>query len=249
MRLDYIYGRIMKIVTEGAMDERYYSTFACAQVRGQAIRKGVDLGLDPDLLEKPLELLNDDEKSAILDRAKESGMKLYHFKRSDGTLPRVTRVLGFLKAIYFESLLDVGSGRGVFLLPFLEKFPYIPVTSIDIIDRRVEMLSDITKGGIDRLIVKKASICDRPFPPRSFDVVTLLEVLEHIPDVESAIRSAVETARKYVIVTVPSKEDSNPEHIHLLTKDVLTRYFNACGVTKLSFESVPGHLFMIARID
>jgi 2-polyprenyl-3-methyl-5-hydroxy-6-metoxy-1,4-benzoquinol methylase len=49
------------------------------------------------------------------------------------------------------------------------------------------------------------------------DIVTLLEVLEHIPDVEKAV-AAVRMARKYVVVSVPSKEDNNPEHIHLLTK-------------------------------
>lgn len=77
----------------------------------------------------------------------------------------------------------------------------------------------------------------------------MLEVLEHIPDVEKAIRCAVSLAKKFIVVTVPSKEDDNPEHIHLLTKEVLTKYFNACGVTKLSFDGVSGHLFMIAKID
>ena len=77
---------------------------------------------------------------------------------------------------------------------------------------------------------------------------TLLEVLEHIPQVEKAIENAVRIAREYVIVSVPSKEDDNEEHIHLLTKERLTAYFNACGIKKLSFDGVPGHLFMIAKI-
>ena len=55
-------------------------------------------------------------------------------------------------------------------------------------------------------------------------------------------------AKKYVVVTVPSKEDDNPEHIHLLTKEKLTSYFTSCGVERLSFDGVPGHLFMIAKI-
>ena len=74
-------------------------------------------------------------------------------------------------------------------------------------------------------------------------------LVEHIPDVEAAINSAVRMARSYVVVTVPSKEDDNPEHIHLLTKDKLTEYFRKAGVTKLSFDGVPGHLFMIAKVD
>ena len=46
--------------------------------------------------------------------------------------------------------------------------------------------------------------------------ITLLEVLEHIPNVGQAIKNACRIASKYIILTVPSKEDDNPEHIHLL---------------------------------
>ena len=63
----------------------------------------------------------------------------------------------------------------------------------------------------------KGACCSQPLPDHSVDIVTLLEVLEHIPDVEKAV-AAVRMARKYVVVSVPSKEDNNPEHIHLLTK-------------------------------
>ncbi len=230
------------------MDERYYNNFAVATVRGHLKRTGNTTLLCDDLMNRDIALLTAEETESILSVAENIGIKLYRFKRSDRTLPRVHKVLGFLKGISFENLLDVGSGRGVFLLPFMEEFPYINVTSVDILDKRIEMLSDLSCGGIDNLTVKKASICDCPFPEKSFDVVTLLEVLEHIPDVESAIRSAVSIAKNYIIVTVPSKEDSNPEHIHLLTKEKLTEYFTACGVSKLSFDGVPGHLFMIARI-
>ena len=64
-----------------------------------------------------------------------------------------------------------------------------------------------------------------------------------------AIAAAVKMARQYVVVTVPSKPDDNPEHIHLLTKDTLTQTFHAAGCTKLHFDGVEGHLFMVAAID
>ena len=56
-------------------------------------------------------------------------------------------------------------------------------------------------------------------------------------------------ARRYVVVTVPSKPDSNPEHIHLLTKDLLTEMFAAAGCERLHFDGVEGHLFMVAAKD
>ncbi len=231
------------------IQEKYNKKFAIAAIRGYLKRNAKTEVLDAELLNKPLADLTDYEQEKIIESAKSLDIKLYHFKYSDRQLPRVNKVLGFLKGIYFESLLDVGSGRGVFLIPFIEEFPYIQAKSVDILDKRIDMLSDLANGGIDNLGVEKANICRQPYPDNSVDVVTMLEVLEHIPDVEAAIRAAVNMARKYVVVTVPSKADNNPEHIHLLTKEKLTKYFTACGVSKFSFDGVPGHLFMIANVE
>lgn len=104
------------------------------------------------------------------------------------------------------------------------------------------MLAAIHDGGVENLTALNASICDWDAPEASFDLVTLLEVLEHIPDVAAAVGNAVRLARCYVVVTVPSKPDDNPEHIHLLTKPALTTLFNraaACGVTR-RFSTIPG---------
>lgn len=231
------------------IQEKYNVKYAVSAVRGQLRRTGNTQAVDAALIHKPLQELNEAEQAALIAYAEQSGMKLHYFKNSDRQLPRVHKVLGFLKGICFESLLDVGSGRGVFLLPFLDEFPYVEVKSIDILDKRIQLLTDIANGGIEQLSVEKADLCDQPYGDKSVDVVTLLEVLEHIPNVEKAIRAAVNMARKYVVVTVPSKEDDNPEHIHLLTRDKLTAYFSACGVSKLSFDGVPGHLFMIAKTE
>ncbi len=231
------------------MDIRYYNKYAVAAIRGAVKRLGKNEVLRAELMEKELDTLTEKECDEILAKAEISGIKLYPFKATHNDMPRVKKVLGFLRGIYFESLLDVGSGRGVFLIPFMENFPYASVTSLDVLDRRIEMLKDIRAGGVPALSVTKADVCTQPFADKSFDVVTMLEVLEHIPEVETAIRSAVKMARSYVVVTVPSKEDDNPEHIHLLTKNKLTEYFEKAGVTKLSFDGVPGHLFMIAKVD
>ena len=231
------------------MEERYHYLYAAAAVRGNLARIGRASLIAPELYAKSLNELSSEECERILDAGRAVGVKLYHFKRSDRMLPRVNKVIGFLKSIYFENLLDVGSGRGVFLLPFLDEFPGIAVTAVDILEKRIELMSDIKRGGVDRLSVVAADICTSPFAENSLDVVTMLEVLEHIPNVRDAIRAAVKAARKYVVVTVPSKEDSNPEHIHLLTKDKLTAYFREAGVSKLKFEGVPGHLFMVASIE
>ena len=76
----------------------------------------------------------------------------------------------------------------------------------------------------------------------------MLEVLEHIPKVEQAVNAAVRLTRRYVVVTVPSKPDNNPEHIHLLTKERLTELFSAAGCERLKFGGVNGHLIAIASL-
>ena len=110
----------------------------------------------------------------------------------------------------------------------------------------IDFLRDVALGGGYDFEAEKADLCSYS-PSKTFDVVTLLEVLEHIPDVKTAIRNAVKLSNKYIVVTVPSKADDNPEHVHLLTREKLTEYFGDCGVKSLSFDGVQGHLFMIAR--
>ena len=223
-----------------------YAPLAAAAVRGHAIREG--LPLPPALGEKPLGALMDEDMEALLDLGRAWGVKLYRFKRGHETLPRVKQILGFLRGVQPESLLDVGSGRGVFLFPFLDAFPGVPVTCLDLLDHRVAFLEDIRRGGVDRLTALRADVCTCLLPEKSADVVTMLEVLEHIPDVQAAVTAAVRIARRYVAVTVPSKEDDNPEHIHLLTKQVLTELFRNAGCDRLHFGGVPGHLILIAAI-
>jgi 2-polyprenyl-3-methyl-5-hydroxy-6-metoxy-1,4-benzoquinol methylase len=220
--------------------ERYDTTMMAAYVRG------VVKGSGP-LFEAPLEKLSEEDCLRLLDAGRERALKIHYFKRHE-SLPRVKAAMGFLRGIQPESLLDVGSGRGVFLFPFMREFPWVPVTSLDILEKRVALLNAIHDGGVENLTALNASICDWDAPDGRFDVITLLEVLEHIPEVQAAVRNAVRLARRYVVVTVPSKPDDNPEHIHLLTKPVLTALFHDAGCENLRFDGVPGHLFMVAKV-
>lgn len=230
------------------MDDRFYAGYAVAAVKGALIRTGRAALLPAALLSLPPEEMSPEECRTVLDIGRKNDIKIYDFKRTHRDLPRVSRVLGFLKGLSFSSLLDVGSGRGVFLFPLLDEFSHIEVTATDILDARITMLNDVKNGGIDRLSVVKADVAEKPFADRSFDVVTMLEVLEHMPCPEEAIRAAVAIARQHVVVTVPSHPDENPEHIHLLDKERLSAAFRAAGVERLSFGGVPGHLILIATI-
>ncbi|MBM6938710.1 class I SAM-dependent methyltransferase [Pseudoflavonifractor phocaeensis] len=228
------------------MERAYDLTLAAAFLRGRAARLGRE-----DILPARLRAgapLTEEDLARLPACFEALSGKLYTFKRGHEEMPRVKKVMGFLRSVQPENLLDVGSGRGVFLFPFLRAFPWVEVTSIDLLPHRVALMDDLHRGGVTRLTAAQADLCLQPFPDGRFDVVTLLEVLEHIPDVERAVRAAVRMARRYVVVTVPSKPDDNPEHIHLLTKERLTELFRQAGCTKLHFDGVLGHLFLAAKI-
>lgn len=228
-------------------EERYNLLPAAAWLRGHCMKTGVP-AIRQELLDMPLEVLTDDELNEIVDAGVKSEQKLYPFKNGKAELPRVRRVMSFLHGVEFETLLDVGSGRGVFLMPFMAEFPTVSITSLDLLEKRVTFLNELAAGGYSQLTALQENLCDQPFPEDSFDVVTLLEVLEHIPEVDKAIAAAVKMAKQYVVVTVPSKPDDNPEHIHLLTKDILTDLFHRAGCDKLHFGGVEGHLFLVAAL-
>jgi ubiquinone/menaquinone biosynthesis C-methylase UbiE len=89
---------------------------------------------------------------------------------------------------------------------------------------------------------------DLTFNDNSFDLTTLLEVLEHIPSAEQAVAESVRVSRRFVIVSVPSKPDDNPQHIHLLDEATLRRWFAAAGVERVNFDYAPGHLMAVAKV-
>ena len=176
-------------------------------------------------------------------------IKLHYFKIKED-LPRVQAVMSFIRAIVpagqCNNLLDVGSGRGAFLFPLMRDFPDLEIQSIDILPHRVEFLECLRMGGISNLTAKLEDICIADYRDTSYDVVSLLEVLEHIPEAEKALRNAVRIARNYVIVSVPSKEDDNPEHIHLFSVGQMSEMLLNAGCRKVKTVAVNGHNIFIA---
>ena len=126
--------------------DNLYFPLACAYIRGVSLRTGQP-ELPASLLHTPLSALSEEAITQILCAGQQAQLKLYRFKPHDD-LPRVRAVMGFLKAIYPNSLLDIGSGRGVFLNTFLSAFPYTSVTSLDILPHRVQALRDMAAGGV-----------------------------------------------------------------------------------------------------
>jgi ubiquinone/menaquinone biosynthesis C-methylase UbiE len=213
-----------------ALSEGYYTDLAAAFVLGRL--PGMDGEMEP---------------AAVIAAGQAAGLRLHRFKRN-AELPRVRASLGVLKSLAPESLLDVGTGRGTFLWPLLEALPALPVTAVDTDPIRARDLGAVRAGGIDRLWAVRADVRHLPFPDCAFDVVTVLEVLEHLHDAERAASEVVRVARRAVVASVPSHEDNNPGHVHVLDRKRLAATFQSAGAPRVSFTAVRGHTLVIAGL-
>jgi len=216
-------------VTSGELHQRWFVEIAAAFVRGS----------HPDA---------PDGDEAAVAWARSRGIRIHRFKRTM-ELPRVRRVLGILRQVAPATLVDVGSGRGTSLWPLLDAFPALRVTAVDVLAHRVEGIRAVRDGGIHRLTPLLADASSLPLPEASADVVTLLEVLEHLPDPRLAAGEAVRVARRMVIATVPSHPDDNPDHLHLFDRGALTDLLSLAGVARVGIDQVHGHLVATATID
>lgn len=208
--------------------EKYYLDLAAAFVRGR-------LGLPADL---------DDADTFLAGQA--AGLRLHKFKRTAG-LPRVQKVLGILRGLAPADLLDIGSGRGVFLWPLLDGFPDLAVTAIDRDPGRAADLGAVGAGGLARLRAARMDVGALALPDGGVDVATVLEVLEHVADPARAAAELVRVARRAVLASVPSQPDYNPEHIRLFTRASLEQLWRDAGARGVGIDYVPGHMIAVVR--
>ena len=102
-----------------------------------------------------------------------------------------------------DTILDVGCGDGYITNVLAEK--YI-VTGMDVSEEALKYIKCETCVG---------NIIDIPFPDKSFDLIVINDVLEHIEDeyYQQALSELVRVSRKYVLVTVPNEEDIDAKSV------------------------------------
>lgn len=210
-------------------DGRYFTWLAAAFARGKlAVPEG----------------LSDEEAIAF---GRTEGLRLHKFKRQT-ELPRVKKVLGILQGLAPLSLLDIGSGRGTFLWPLLDAFPNLEVTAIDVNPVRVADINAVQAGGVETLRALEMDATAIELEDEAVEVVTVLEVLEHLAQPALAAREAVRLARNFVVASVPSKADDNPEHIQLFDQASFEKLWLEAGARSVKIEYVLNHIIAVVKV-
>jgi SAM-dependent methyltransferase len=113
----------------------------------------------------------------------------YHHRTS--RLPQGERVCASLtKQIrHAESLLDVGCGDGQNTLRFANAVGATRVEGVDILIRANPVID-----------VKRYDGRHLPFPDKSFDVVTIVDVLHHCEDMQAVLTECVRVAKEAVAI-------------------------------------------------
>lgn len=135
----------------------------------------------------------------------------------------VRRLEAALPATPPRRILEVGIGEGEITQLVADRYD-TTVVGIDLPD------DELATGWTQRRVAASfADIARLPFPDDSFDLVLGIEVLEHVPDPEAALREIARVARRDVVVSVPR------EPIWRIANMARGKYLRDLGNT-------PGHL-------
>ncbi len=113
---------------------------------------------------------------------------------------RLEFVQSLLPSAQLTRVLDAGCGDGYQCQHLARRYPH--VVGADIAVPRLQFARQRSPS-IPFLAME---IMRPPFRPKVFDLVTLVEVLEHMPDPPAVLRNVATLSRRYVLVTVPYKQ-------------------------------------------
>ncbi len=155
-----------------------------------------------------------------------------------------------------SNILDIGCGEG-FLVSHLPK--NIKYTGIDHNPESIEIAKSAAYQQRETNFLV-GNVYKLPFPDKQFDLITCLEVLEHLEAPEKALAEIKRMAKKYVILSVPneplfqlanflrgkylSRFGNHPEHINQWGirqfKKLISKYF----IIKKASYSFPWQIYL-----
>jgi 2-polyprenyl-3-methyl-5-hydroxy-6-metoxy-1,4-benzoquinol methylase len=126
-----------------------------------------------------------------------------------------------------RSLLDVGCGEGVLVQRMACRLPGIRVVGADLEEDSLQ--AGWAAHEADNLSYRALASAELPFADGEFDMVSALEVLEHVPDPVHTLHEMSRCAQRHLLVSVP--------------REPLWRALNvARGAYVSALGNTPGHL-------
>src|SRR6185295_8730282 len=128
-----------------------------------------------------------------------------------------------------SSLLDLGCGFGAYSGALMKEGLKCVGCDINLDYLRKAAANGLPVANVDSTL---------PFQDRAFDPVLILEVLEHVADVERVLSEAFRVARKNVLITVPNSEHieqmkaNDVTYAHMLSSDHL-HFFDPASLEAL----------------
>jgi len=118
-------------------------------------------------------------------------------------LDRCKAALRVLPRGHIASLLDVGCGDGVFCQWIGSQVAVNRLAGVDV----STVLLERAKRRCPGVELHLGKLPNLPFADNEFQVVTLIEVLEHLPDPVSALREIFRVSSSHAVVTVPDRRE------------------------------------------
>ncbi len=149
--------------------------------------------------------------------------------------PVVRRLMGGFQGTLDEllalaaprSLLDVGCGEGVLVHEWAQRLPQARLVGIDLEEESIQ--AGWAERRAPNLEYRILEAQDLPFADNEFELVTAIEVLEHLPAPERTLAEMARCASGHLLVSVP--------------REPLWRMLNiARGAYVRDLGNTPGHL-------
>jgi trans-aconitate methyltransferase len=152
-------------------------------------------------------------------------MKIY------GPTARHTRRLIFklLRGLSFNTVLDAGCGTGVLLQRIHRTFPGVHSTGLEYSPHGLDIAQKRLPGSSFHVL----NLAEEKLN-KQFDLVTCIDVLEHVPDDRSALKNLLEMTAKYLILSVPlgkliPEEQERMGHVHGYSRRELEQKIQDAG--------------------